>query len=947
MLQEISPILFPSDYRLLFESSDEGVAILEKADMQPGGRIDFRLILVNPAFENTRLTGVTCKTVLTVLPGITGAAMRTFNGILVSRQPARFETYESALDQWFSAYTFPIGAPEQRRIAIVFRDISQAKNAETLLQESVNLQAYKLRLSDALRPLADPLGIQYEAARILGEHLGLSHVGYGEVEEDGYISFQRNYTAVGFPAYTGHFQISVYGPDFLAVLLKGGAVAIPDVANAAEFAPAVRDSHIKIGIAALAGVPIVKSGRLVAVLTICSPIPRVWTPLELALLMETAERTWEAVARARAEEALKESEIKYHNLFNSIDEGFCIVELLFGDHGQPADYRYLEVNPAFQRQTGLSNAAGRRMRELVPGHEQFWFDTYGRIAMTGEPARFQGRAEALGFFYDVYAFRVGEPAQRRVAVLFNDITERRRAVDALEESEGRLRALTLASTNVVYRMGPDWSSMTELFGNGFLADTREPNQSWMDKYIHPDDREFVAGVIAECIREKKMFNLEHRVRKADGSIGWTHSRAVPLPDGEGGIKEWIGMAYDITERRNAEETLRESENRARALVRQLEEADANKDRFLSVLSHELRNPLAAITVGLSILQSPEQREQAASVMEIMHRQVGQLCKLVDDLLDLTRITHNRITLKKEPVLLGEILRGAAEDIQPAFAQKNVELSLDIPPQPFSLNADPVRIAQCAGNLLHNALKYTPAQGSVWMSLHEENGEAVITVRDSGVGISPQMLSVLFEPFTQADDSLARPESNGLGLGLSIVRGIAELHGGSVSASSEGPEKGAVFTFRLPLSKAEPGQPRTAVTMEPRRGLRVLVIEDSGDQAELYCTMIRMLGHIPAVARDGAQGLKKAKEIKPDVILCDIGLPEKSGYEVARAIREEEGLKDVLLIALTGYAGGRDIRQAEESGFDRHLAKPLQGKELQKILSEGRPAHGKADPGTDR
>ncbi len=947
MKQNTFASLCTDEYRLLFESIDEGVVILEKADSPPGGRIDFRLVLVNPAFEKiTGFSGVTGKTVLAVLPGAAGGSLRIYDEILVSRQPARFETYEPALGRWFSAYAFPFGAPGQNRIALIFRDISAAKKTETLLQEAADLQAYKLRLSDTLRPLTDAVRIQHEAARILGEHLGLSRVGYGELMEGGHLSFQWNYTAAGFPAFAGRFRASGYGPGFLAALIQGDPVVIPDIADAAELSPAARDSYLKFGIAALAGAPLFEDGRFVAVLAMCHPAPRVWTPRELALLSETAERTWAAVARARAAAEFKESEQKYHDLFSSIDEGFCIVEVLFDGAGQPVDYRFLEVNPAFQQQTGLKDAAGRRMREMAPGHEKHWFDIYGRIALTGEPARFQDPAKALGRYYDVYAFRVGEPAQRRVAILFKDITESKKTEEELKKSVGRLQALTLASANVVFRMSPDWHCMTELLGNGFLADTRKPSQSWMDKYIHPDDRIFVAGVIAECIKEKKMFNLEHRVRKADGSIGWTHSRAVPLPDENGGIKEWIGMAYDITEQKAAEETLRESENRARALISRLEEADANKDRFLSVLSHELRNPLAAITVGLSILSTPEQREQAANVMEIMHRQIHQLTKLVDDLLDLTRITHNRITLKKEPILLGEILRGAAEDIQPEFAKKNVKLSLDIPPRPVFLNADPVRIAQCAGNLLHNALKYTPAQGSVWLSLHEENGEAVLTVRDNGGGISPQMLPVLFEPFTQADDSLARSDGSGLGLGLSIVKGIVKLHGGSISASSDGPGKGAVFTLRLPVTRAEARQPGNTKITEPPQGLRVLVIEDSEDQAELYGTMLRLLGHVVYTARDGAQGIEKAKKIKPDVILCDIGLPGESGYEVAGAIRKQ-GLTDALLIALTGYAGDRDIRLAMESGFDRHLAKPVQGKELQKIFLEGRRTHAENDPGINR
>ena len=268
-------------------------------------------------------------------------------------------------------------------------------------------------------------------------------------------------------------------------------------------------------------------------------------------------------ARRRAEAALRESEEQYRVLFDSIDEGFCTIEMLFDAQGKAFDYRFLHVNAAFERQTGLARVVGATVRDMVPAHEEHWFEIFGAIALTGEPARFDNRADALGRWFDVYAFRIGKPEQRRVAVLFRDVLERKRVEAALRKSEARFRALATAGSYLIYRMNPDWKLMYELNGRSVLADTAEPLEDWTDKYILPEDRPAVFDAIAEAIQGRSPFELEHRVRRADGSVGWVLSRAVPMlgPDGE--IEEWFGAGTDVTERRTAQERLRESEERLR------------------------------------------------------------------------------------------------------------------------------------------------------------------------------------------------------------------------------------------------------------------------------------------------------------------------------------------------------------------------------------------------
>jgi PAS domain S-box-containing protein len=269
--------------------------------------------------------------------------------------------------------------------------------------------------------------------------------------------------------------------------------------------------------------------------------------------------------RKRAEEQVRRSEERYRMLFDTLIEGFCIIEVIF-DVDVPVDFRFLEINPAFEGLTGLKNVKGLLMRELAPDLEAHWFEIYGHVALTGQPARFVNEAKALNRWYDVSAYRIGEPESRRVAILFNDITERRRAEEALRESEKRFRAQVTASSDVVYRMNPDWSEMRQLRGRDFIADTETPSRTWIQEYIHPDDQPRVLAAIDKAIRTKSIFELEHRVLRVDGALGWTFSRAIPLLDANGEIVEWLGAASDITGRKQAQEALAASENRLHALL---------------------------------------------------------------------------------------------------------------------------------------------------------------------------------------------------------------------------------------------------------------------------------------------------------------------------------------------------------------------------------------------
>jgi signal transduction histidine kinase len=365
--------------------------------------------------------------------------------------------------------------------------------------------------------------------------------------------------------------------------------------------------------------------------------------------------------------------------------------------------------------------------------------------------------------------------------------------------------------------------------------------------------------------------------------------------------------------------------------RSLREADRRKNEFLAVLSHELRNPLAPVKNSLYILdRATPGGEQASRAKAVIDRQVEHLSRLVDDLLDVTRVSRNKITLQWSRLELNELVRRVAEDQRSLFVRSEVVLDVQLADRPLHVDGDSARIAQVVSNLLQNAAKFTGRGGRTRVSVEQDEARhAVIRVRDTGVGMAPETLGRLFEPFMQADASLDRSKG-GLGLGLALTKGLVELHGGEVAASSEGLGLGAEFVVRLPLVPA-PAEQGVAAAWRPSRRRRVLVIEDNLDAADSLREALELGDHEVAVAYNGPEGIAKARAFQPEVVFCDIGLPGMDGYDVARAFRADDALRTVMLVALSGYAGPAEVRRAIEAGFDKHLAKPPRLQALEEIL----------------
>ncbi len=394
------------------------------------------------------------------------------------------------------------------------------------------------------------------------------------------------------------------------------------------------------------------------------------------------------------------------------------------------------------------------------------------------------------------------------------------------------------------------------------------------------------------------------------------------------------LCIEITESVRTADALRESEDRCRAAADELRANRRRQTEFLSVLSHELRNPLAPIRNSLLLLDhAPPGSGQARRAQATLDRQVNQLVRLVDGLLDAARLARNTIRLQRARLSLDEVVRRAAEDHRPLFESAGVRLEIARAPAPVTVDADWARVAQIVGNLLQNAAKFTPRGGSTSISVEREPEErwAVIRVKDTGAGMSAELVEQLFQPFLQADRSLDRT-CGGLGLGLAVAKGLVELHGGQVHASSDGPGLGSEIVVRFPLEESEPDAARSPTSpCAQGRSQRVLIIEDNADAADSLREVLELDAHVVEVAYDGLQGIAKARQFKPEVVLCDIGLPGMDGYEVARTFRADEALRGAYLVALSGYALPEDVRRATAAGFRQHLAKPPSLEELEALL----------------
>jgi PAS domain S-box-containing protein len=587
-----------------------------------------------------------------------------------------------------------------------------------------------------------------------------------------------------------------------------------------------------------------------------------------------------------------------------------------------------------------------------------------RAADADESRTRMDRVEAEIFLRGQQLQQLNELLRAANEALAAEVAERRRREEALRQSEERFRLLVEGTTDyALFMLDPQgrvasWNAGAERI-KGYRAE--EIVGQHFSRFYPQEalDRGWPAEELRRAAAGGRFENEGWRVRK-DGSTFWADVVITALKDQAGRLRGFSKLTRDLTERRQREEELlqlhrdleRRVQERTAALAASnealqaeiaerrraeeaLREADRRKDQFVMMLAHELRNPLAPIRNSLQVLQASEaDRQVVEQARRVMARQVGHMAHIIEDLLDVSRLMRGRVELRPERIDLARLTRDALEDQRPAFDRSGLALEADLPEVPVWVNADATRLTQVFDNLLQNAVKFTERGGTVAVRVgaDADRQHAVWTIRDTGVGIDPDLLPRLFEPFAQADRSLDRSQG-GLGLGLALVKGLVELHGGEVQAASGGPGRGAEFVVRLPV-QPEPAA-ITAMPEGPGRAgkkLRILVVEDNRDAADSLKVLLELYGYDVAVAYTGPAGVKAAKGWTPDVVLCDIGLPGLDGYGVVRELRRDPATARARMIAVTGYGSESDRERSQEAGFDAHLTKPADPATLQELLA---------------
>jgi PAS domain S-box-containing protein len=508
-----------------------------------------------------------------------------------------------------------------------------------------------------------------------------------------------------------------------------------------------------------------------------------------------------------------------------------------------------------------------------------------------------------------------------VVLVFRDVTERKSA----EQSRALLAAIVEASEDAILSKTLDgvirsWNAGAErLFG---YTASEAVGQSII--LIIPPERHDEERLILERLRRGERIEHFETVRVArDGRRIDISLSVSPLLDEEGHVVGASKVARDITDRKQVEAALRE--------------ADRRKDEFLALLAHELRNPLAPLRNGLQVLRlDGGDAETVAQVRAMMDRQLGHMVRLIDDLLDIARISQNKLELRRARVPLASVIDSAVETARPIIEAEGHELDASLSTEPLFLDADLTRLAQVFSNLLTNSAKYTRPGGHIWLTANRQGEDAVVAVRDDGIGIPADALPRVFDMFSQVDRSIERAKG-GLGIGLALVKGLVEMHGGRVSAESDGPGRGSTFTVRLPafvtITEPEASVPAEDLPLATANARRILVVDDNRDGALTLAKMLKLLGNEVRTAHDGNQAVGKAEEFRPEVILMDVGMPGLNGYEATRRIREQSWGRSAIIIALTGWGQEGDRIQSREAGCDGHLVKPVSLTDLEKMLEK--------------
>jgi PAS domain S-box-containing protein len=639
------------------------------------------------------------------------------------------------------------------------------------------------------------------------------------------------------------------------------------------------------------------------------------------------------VTERRRAAALREREQWALDVLESVTDAFFALN---------RDWQFTYLNRQAGRVLGLEprDLVGKVLWEAYPGligsdFEQAYRKAMGERVASSMTSYYSDHDR----WYEVHTY----PSPEGIAVYFHNVTERLTAERAIRESEARYRraaaeASQAAEANAKFRaffeQGTNFAGLLSLDGT-----VVEANRLCLDSCGF--SREEVIGkpfwecgwwnrspALVEMIRTAslraaggQLFRAETAYFVADGAEREVDLILAPVMDNAGRVLFVAASGVDVTDRKQMEDALRES--------------DRKKDDFIALLAHELRNPLAPVRNGLQVMRLATGNANAvAQARSMMDRQLSHMVRLIDDLLDVSRISRNKMELRRERVLLADVVNTAVETARPQIDAEGHDLTVSLPQRPVYLNADLTRLAQVFGNLLTNSAKYTEAGGRIWISAERRDGEVAVSVRDTGIGIPAESLPIIFDMFSQVDRTTER-STGGLGIGLALVKGLVEMHGGSVTVQSGGQGQGSIFTVTLPMLMGQQELAPTASdnrerAVGPRR--RILVVDDNRDGADSLAMLLGLMNNEVQTASDGVEALEAAERFLPEVILMDVGMPRLNGLDATRRIREQPWGQDVKIIALTGWGQEGDKDRSREAGCDGHLVKPVSLPDLEELLA---------------
>ncbi len=531
-----------------------------------------------------------------------------------------------------------------------------------------------------------------------------------------------------------------------------------------------------------------------------------------------------------------------------------------------------------------------------------------------------------------------------------DISDRKRSEQALRKSEERFDLAVAGSNDGLW----DWDVETdEVYYTprfkellGYRDDEFENTFDEFEMRLHPDDHDPTMTMVRNHLDYHVPYDVEYRLKTKSGEYRWFRARGQAVWDATGRAVRMAGSLTDLSKRKYAEAALEryaaEVENANRTLRKAelaARKAVVQRDQFLAMLSHELRNPLSALLNAVGVLEhEAADRDTAARARHTLRRQVHQMARLLDDLLDVARITQGKIDFRKQVLDLNLLICEAAQVIQPAIDVRRQHFSVVTASEPVLVEGDPTRLLQVVENLLTNASKYTPSGGTIFLELRRDAEQCELAVRDNGRGIDPTMLDDIFDMFVQSNNAIDRSDG-GMGVGLTLVQTLVKMHDGTVAAHSDGIGLGSQFVIRLPLTRKElkktPAERSVPVESVTRDATRIVLVEDNDDSRQMLHAILKLEGFHVDVAEDGRQGLELILACRPDVALIDIGLPQLNGYEVARQVRQQLHTSEVYLVALTGYGQAKDREAVFQAGFDQHLVKPVNPQELIRIINSPR------------